>query len=113
MSKPVVKFKVRLSRKTLIRIISQQLTMSWRHLPKSREECLLRAKDYLLDVMAGDLKKLRQLYEEFAETPTPVAPAERLIQDHWREARLSGPNYLDEATKIVDKFFPELKPENE
>src|SRR5258707_922732 len=109
MDKPVLKFKLKLSRSSLIRIISQQLTMSWRYLPKSREDCLKRAKHYLLDVMTGDLKKLRQLYEEFAEVPKSVPAVDRLVQDHWREARLSGPRHLEKATEIVDKYFPELK----
>jgi hypothetical protein len=106
----VLDLELKLSREQLIHIMSQQLTMSWRHYPHNRDECEQRIRDYLLDVIVGNLNFLDRLEHQFQEKPKELDSMTKHFEKHWAEVRSSGPRLADTATKIIDEFFPELKP---
>jgi len=108
MDELIVRVPVTLTRADLIRIIAQQLTMSWRHYPHTREECIERAIHYLQDVGADGLKSLKRLHNEFDETRSTPDPMEQVMAQHWARSRLIGPKFRRTATEIVDKHFPDF-----
>src|SRR5262249_36966837 len=98
-----VKFK--LSHNMLVRIISQQLASDWRGRPQSQEECLARASGYLTQTIAPDFIRLRQLYDGAGGNDD-----EDLLEGEsaWQKAHLDGVKFRDQASEIVDEFFPNL-----
>jgi len=102
--------KVNLNRDDLIRIIAQQLTMSFRGIPTNGEECLKRVDDYLRDLIEGELKTLLNLENEFEETPKKPTDLEAFMKRHWAERKFDGPKFRQTATEIVEKCFPKPKP---
>jgi hypothetical protein len=105
MGRPTIKFKFKLSRGMLVRLLSQQLATDWRGRPDSREECLARASNYLTGLVDGDLKRLRQLYEGSPDEEVPGS------DDSWRLAHRDGLKFREQAEETVEEFYPELSPQ--
>jgi hypothetical protein len=101
---------LKLTRAQLIHILAQQLTMSWRHYPKTRDQCEKRIQHYLLDTIESNMKYLDRLQHQFNEVPKELDKLDRMREEIWAKARLSGPRFADTAEAIVDEHFPELKP---
>ena len=108
-----ISVKVTLTREDLVRILAQQLVMSWRYYPRTRRKCLARARHYMEDLIETELRSLEQLHNEFDETRTPPADVRRMMDAYWAQARLTGPKFTRDATEIVKRHFPNLLSEEE